>query len=440
MNYLGMNMQNSQKSDTALTFEQQYSSILNFKKYGIFVGMLVSVILLAIMFGILFQTKNLFNQHLLDQSKIIANELNVLRDWIIKHRGIYVKESLAKPNLDIKGVSKKISTQSIITNQNEAYIFKRFSHISKELSDISLNSDSDIFYHATSFNPINPGDAPDAFEKKGLSTLQKTKASEHYGVDSENGKFYFRYMEPKITTSDCMICHAHYGYEPGRVSSALSVKIDITKNLKQLRLTSIATIALLSAVIAMTVALLYFTFKSFTGDLIQAEKRLKQMALFDSLTGIYSRGTGFSLLEKEIEKSLRMEKPLFVLMIDIDKFKSINDTYGHDVGDIAIKELASTVTSALRNYDIIFRYGGEEFVVILPETDSDKALMIAERIRKNIENNHFLIREKPEQALSYTISIGCAMHASGISADMLIAKADKALYKAKSNGRNRVEV
>ncbi len=431
-------MQNK-KNNTAKTFEKKYSSLKKFKKYGIFVGMLLTVILFAIMFGILYQTKNQFNQNLLEQSKNLAHDLNLLREWTIKHRGIYVNKSLARPNLPIKGVSEKISNPSIMTDQNEEYILKRFSHISKELSDISRKSNSNAFYHATSFKPINPEDAPDAFERHGLSLLQKTGANEHYGVDSENGKTYFRYMQPKITTPDCMICHAHYGYEPGKVSSALSIKIDITKDLKQLNFTSITIIILLSAIIALALSLLYFTYKAFSKDLILAEKKLKQMALFDHLTGIFNRGIGFSILEKEIKKSLRSKKPLHILMLDIDNFKSINDIYGHDVGDTAIKELTSTVTNALRNFDTVFRYGGEEFVVILSETDTDEALSIAERIREKIENNHFLIRGKTEQTISYTISIGCAKHKSCISADVLISEADKALYRAKSNGRNRVE-
>ena len=296
----------------------------------------MAVILFAIMVGILYQRKNQFNQNLLEQSKNLAHDLTVLREWTIKHRGIYVKKSLARPNLPIKGVSENISTPSISTDQNKEYILKRFSHISKELSDISRKSNSNAFYHATSFKPINPEDAPDAFERNGLSLLQRTGANEHYGVESEKGKTYFRYMQPRITTPGCMICHAHYGYEPGKVNSALSIKIDITKDLKPLNFTSITTI----------------------------------------------------------------------IMLDIDNFKSINDNYGHDVGDIAIKELTSTATNSLRNFDTVFRYGGEEFVVI---------------------------------SVSYTISIGCAKHKSSISADVLISEADKALYRAKSNGRNRVE-
>jgi hypothetical protein len=129
-------MQNKKKN-TAKTFEEKYSSLKKFKKYGIFVGMLLAVILFAIMFGILYQTKNQFNQNLLEQSKNLAHDLNVLREWTIKHRGTYVNKSLARPNLPIKGVSEKISNPSIMTDQNEEYILKRFSHISKELSDIS---------------------------------------------------------------------------------------------------------------------------------------------------------------------------------------------------------------------------------------------------------------------------------------------------------------
>jgi len=151
-------MKNVNSGGAAAEYEAGYSSLKNFKKYGIFVGLLITIILLAIMLGILYQTKALFTQNVLAQTQNTAHGLDVLRNWIIRHQGVYVKKALARPNIPIKGVSEKISNPTVRTVDGETYVLKRFSHISKELSDISRGSNlgSKSAYHATSFQPINP--------------------------------------------------------------------------------------------------------------------------------------------------------------------------------------------------------------------------------------------------------------------------------------------
>lgn len=127
------------------------------------------------------------------------------------------------------------------------------------------------------------------------------------------------------------------------------------------------------------------------------------------------------------------------IMVDVDHFKMINDTYGHDVGDKALKYIADIIRNGIRDVELVARYGGEEFVIILPETNADSASIVAERLRKTIEDGSFLVEGRN---LKLTISLGVSSFpCKGIESSQDIVKfADKALYKAKDGGRNRTEV
>jgi diguanylate cyclase (GGDEF)-like protein len=124
-------------------------------------------------------------------------------------------------------------------------------------------------------------------------------------------------------------------------------------------------------------------------------------------------------------------------MLDIDHFKKINDTYGHPVGDLAIKALAEVCSNALRPHDILARYGGEEFVLTLPHTPADGARTVAERIREQVQK---LEVPSDQGMVRFTVSIGVSTYASGEAFDQIVERADKALYVSKQSGRNRVTV
>jgi diguanylate cyclase (GGDEF)-like protein len=128
----------------------------------------------------------------------------------------------------------------------------------------------------------------------------------------------------------------------------------------------------------------------------------------------------------------RYGKKFSVIMFDVDFFKKINDTFGHEKGDEVLFEIAEIVKKELRNVDLIFRYGGEEFIIILPETDLKKAVEIAERIKKRIENHKFLINRK------ITVSMGVTEYKKGENKKDLIKRVDNYLYEAKRTGRNKV--
>ncbi len=169
----------------------------------------------------------------------------------------------------------------------------------------------------------------------------------------------------------------------------------------------------------------------------KAEKELERMATTDSLTGLANRGRFMMLAEAEIQRSRRYSRPLSILMVDADRFKNINDTHGHDMGDKALKALGSTLESVLRSTDVAGRIGGEEFVLMLPETALPEAVAVAERLRQTVEQKSIPMSDGP--LISFTVSIGVTEltdPSQGI--DDLLKRADNALYRAKSSGRNRV--
>ena len=165
---------------------------------------------------------------------------------------------------------------------------------------------------------------------------------------------------------------------------------------------------------------------------------MEKLAITDSLTGLYNRRYFFAYAENEIERSKRYNKHLSIIMMDIDHFKKINDSFGHQIGDQVLKEIADICLAILRRVDVMCRYGGEEFVVLLPETEVADAAHAAERICTAISS----LRLKTENGdVSVSVSIGVVeMNKSHNCFEKLLAAADKALYSAKETGRNRVRV
>jgi two-component system cell cycle response regulator len=163
-----------------------------------------------------------------------------------------------------------------------------------------------------------------------------------------------------------------------------------------------------------------------------------ELAITDPLTGLYNRRYMESHVTSLVEQALARGKPLALLVVDIDYFKAVNDVHGHDAGDDVLREFATRVKKSIRGIDLACRYGGEEFVIVMPETDMAVAAIVAERIRRRIAGEPFSIRSGAA-ALDVTISIGLAA-LSGVAdtAAAILKRADQALYRAKRDGRNRV--
>ncbi len=165
-------------------------------------------------------------------------------------------------------------------------------------------------------------------------------------------------------------------------------------------------------------------------------KKLQEVSIHDSLTSLYNRRYFTERFEEEYSRAKKFELPLSLLMIDIDYFKKINDTYGHLVGDIVLKEVAFIIRENVREIDFVARYGGEEFIVILPETEKKDAFVVGERIVKKVDAHSI---EAFDEKVKVTVSVGVASFPEDSRyKEPLLEAVDRALYKAKKEGRNRV--
>jgi diguanylate cyclase (GGDEF)-like protein len=182
------------------------------------------------------------------------------------------------------------------------------------------------------------------------------------------------------------------------------------------------------------------TYSSYMAPYLQnalLHNKIHEMASYDSLTKVLNRRFGWIRLEEEFSASLRHQSDLSAIMLDIDKFKQVNDTYGHEAGDMVLKNVASTIALNLRNEEVVCRYGGEEFLIILPMANLNKAGLVAERLRFMIEQQTCHYKDK---VILVTISLGVSSLSSLVSQNEndLINTADTALYHAKHMGRNQV--
>jgi diguanylate cyclase (GGDEF)-like protein len=221
-------------------------------------------------------------------------------------------------------------------------------------------------------------------------------------------------------TTMALFAWSYFGWRLSRIANALEHTLDSDPP-TQLRVGGIPAERRLAR-----------AFNAAAGTYLQTEAR----ATHDRLTGVPNRETLLAALTAEVERSARHFKPLSVAFIDIDRFKPINDTFGHNSGDAVLRQVAQVVAGSVRTNDTFGRYGGEEFMLILPETVPEDAVILAEELRNLVMSEQFVIADA--QALKVTISIGIAGNrGTGLQLDMLVDRADAAMYAAKSLGRNR---
>ncbi len=171
-------------------------------------------------------------------------------------------------------------------------------------------------------------------------------------------------------------------------------------------------------------------------ELLEAHEGLRFEASHDPLLRIWNRAAILDLLNTEISRAARQQTQLCLFFVDLDRFKYLNDTFGHLAGDAVLRNAAEKLVDAVREYDHVGRYGGDEFLVVLPDCNAESARMVAERVRQNIGCDPVMLGNSP---VAITVSLGISQWVFGQDLNDLLARADAALYKAKENGRNRVE-
>lgn len=176
--------------------------------------------------------------------------------------------------------------------------------------------------------------------------------------------------------------------------------------------------------------------RQLTQDRIFMLKRVQKLAITDGLTKLYNSRHFYNQLEQELDRSNRYHHPLSMLLLDIDDFKNFNDTYGHLEGDKVLVKIGVTIKSCLRTIDSAYRYGGEEFTILLPETNGGEATKVAERIRVSISECVF--QPEADSNISVTVSTGVTEYILGESRTDFVKRADHAMYTSKNSGKNRV--
>lgn len=174
-----------------------------------------------------------------------------------------------------------------------------------------------------------------------------------------------------------------------------------------------------------------------TQERIHMLEKLKRLSITDGLTKLYNSRYFYNQLKIEIDRTTRYQRPLSLLLMDIDKFKEYNDNFGHLEGDKVLIRLGQVIKSCLRKMDSAYRYGGEEFTIILPETEGDEAATVAERIRAAVEAERFFPQEESDP-ICITISVGVTEFNWQEEIAVFVQRADKAMYQSKQSGRNRV--
>ncbi len=290
-----------------------------------------------------------------------------------------------------------------------------------------------------SSDPLDPAHYPDLFEEKALAAF-KEGHDDYFGLEEQDGRFFFRALKPLWVEEGCLRCHAQQNFQLGEIRGALSLRFEVTDLMANVKSNRRLLILLSLAAVIALLAVFYFLVARLMRRINEAQRQLVALATVDDLTKLYNRRYFYYRFSQEMERAKRYQRPISCLILDLDDFKQINDSFGHLVGDQALQEVAAIIRENCRIADLAARYGGEEFIVLLPETDQEGARSIANRLRDLIAGHQFQIRNG--KTFGITASFGVASLAPAELADLenpelLIQAADDALYQAKNQGKNR---
>ncbi len=316
-----------------------------------------------------------------------------------------------------------------LTLVNSSY-FTRLIHD----AEASSNSSTGIHGHVTSLSPLRPENAPDAWEKQALLTF-KQGATESSGIELDDGKEVFRMMRPRIATPPCIECHGHQGYKAGDVLGGISVSVPIeplltSSNSRIFQLEAWHALFWLSGILGLLMSYRL---------LLRQEHGMRFSALHDVLTGLPNRALFLDRLKQRLVTARRHNHTGAVLFLDLDRFKSINDSLGHGIGDQLLREVGQRLKAILRQEDTVARLGGDEFVVLMAELDSDaeevvtEVQIVADKILNTLARPYTL----GTRELYAPASIGIALFSIDTKdSHEVLQQADIAMYRAKEAGGN----
>jgi diguanylate cyclase (GGDEF)-like protein len=367
------------------------------------------------------------------QAQSLFQQIVLTRRWVTQHGGVFVKVRVGvnpHPFLtSLPGLKVNIKDEDGVQ-----YTLRNPGLVTREISQLA--DQSGLFtVRITSLKPVNTlTNSPDEFEKEALKLLEEGR-TEVAKVQKTDKRTIYRYIAPLYYEQTCNRCHAQQGYEDGDIRGGISISIPMDKLVAEMQHTRLYTVIAVVAIFVTLALILSVIIRRFLKELNIAQEDLVNLACCDSLTGLINHKTAMIRFEEEINSQNRFGDSLSCLMLDVDHFKNVNDRYGHQIGDAALVKVAKTLCEMTRRYDSVCRYGGEEFMIIMPKTDLRTAGIVAERILKKIADDSIDI---PEGQFSLTMSCGLAQRCENETASEVIRRADAALYQAKDEGRNRI--
>ena len=401
------------------------------RAFIISVCLAVAVCVSGAFLGIALRTRALIKDEMLNRARTDFRTIVHFRSWNASYGGVYVEKKEGMPS------NPYLESPDIQGADGKVYTMKNPALMTRELSERVKQSEG-YGFHITSLNPLNPGNKADPEEAIALRAFQDG-AKERSWPETIQGRAFTRYMAPLYVDQSCLLCHARQGYKVGDVRGGISFSYDSEEIQSKLRANIYLVSILAFVTTVLLISIVVFFFRQLVRKLSEARQQLETLATTDSLTGLFNRRQILERFEEECERAQRGGVGLSCLMLDVDHFKRVNDTFGHQKGDEVLKMIATQTRHALRAYDVVGRYGGEEFIALLPGTDLETACVVAERLRLAIQTT-VVLQTPAGQPHPTTVSLGLTPWRSGDTVDALIQRADEALYRAKAAGKNRIEV
>ena len=406
------------------------------KNFAISLVLVILLFVSALFTGIYINSYRAIEAELLSRARAIFNSIVLTREWAASHGAVYVEKTAAmQSNPYLRNPDMAGADGTIYTKKNPALI-------TREISEIA--ADKGLFrFRITSLKPLNPANEPDPFERRSLLLFEKGKAREAVAKVFEEDSCFFRYTAPLYADQSCLACHP--GYKVGDVRGAISVIFNVDSSESAVKTNRVLIVSLFITTLVIFVGIVSRLVLGLKRKLEAAEAKIRRLAVTDELTGLKNRRFIMERLEEEFLRSRRYQRSLCCILFDIDFFKRVNDTHGHDGGDEVLRQVSHAAYGLCRETDSLGRYGGEEFLLLTPESDPESGRFAAERYRTAIENLPILLRDGQTVRVTASFGVACADFSARppeegpATADDLFKQADTALFLAKGKGRNRVE-
>ena len=402
------------------------------RRFAIQAAVVLGLFTTLVFVGIFWRTATLLDAGAREQATSYIDLIVNARAWNAHFGGVWVEKAPgveSNPFLRELGVEPDTSTVagSALTLRNPAAMTNEISRIAEQTSG--------VHFRLTSLRPVNPADAPDEWERRTLEGFETDRA-ETSTIERRPSGRVLRAMRPLLVDESCLRCHEKQGYRVGDVRGAISLTPPLTATDRAIRESGLVLLGIFTVVVLVGGAIGYRLVSRLEARVVDSERSLNHLATTDALTGIGNRRAVIQRLEEELARGARAGHVTGVIELDADLFKNVNDTYGHAAGDEVLREIATRMLGALREYDVVGRLGGEEFLVVAPDIGRHTLAELAERLRLTIEERPVTFEQ---HLIPVTVSVGSTLAGPDDTAESALARVDTALYAAKAAGRNRVE-